>query len=282
MQKVVTRFILAAGLPLLLAATGARAQVVNGGFENWSGGNPVGWNTLNFPGYYVPITQSASSHSGSYAMQGSVVTYLDVAVPPLPSNRFPVSQRNGYLTGYYRFTPAGADTFGVAVTMYTGISPMAGGIFMTGATASSYTQFSVPLTYASDQVPDTCLIQIFIVNQGAVHAGSTFLVDDLSLGGTATSAEAEGEVPAKYNLSQNYPNPFNPSTTISYDLPLRSHVSLAVYNTLGQQLVQLVNEEVEAGRHEVKFDATGLSSGVYFYRLQAGSVVVTKKMSLLK
>ncbi len=290
MQKVITRLILAAGLPLLLAATGARAQVVNGGFENWTGGNPDGWNTLNYPGYYVPITQSTVSHSGSYAMQGSVVSYLSVAVPPLPSSYSPVSQRYAYLTGYYQFTPVGADTFGVAVTMYTQMAPLAGGIFMTGATASSYTQFSVPLTYASGQVPDTCLIQIFIVNQGAVHVGSTFLVDDLSLGGTATSVEAEGDVPAKYNVSQNYPNPFNPSTTISYDLPLRSHVSLAVFNTLGQQLVQLVNEEVETGHHEVKFDAAGLSSGVYYYRLlarplgsaEAGSVVVTKKMSLLK
>ncbi len=289
MQKVITRLILAAGLPLLLAA-GARAQVANGGFENWTGGNPVGWNTLNFPGYYVPITQSTLSHSGSYAMQGSVVSYLNVAVPPLPSELFPVSQRYGYLTGYYQFTPVGADTFGVTVTMYTQMAPMAGGIIMTGATASSYTQFSVPLTYGSDQVPDSCQIQIFIVNQGAVHVGSTFLVDDLSLGGTATSVEAEGEVPASYNLSQNYPNPFNPTTTISYDLPLRSHVSLAVFNTLGQQLAQLVNEEVETGRHEVRFDATGLSSGVYYYRLharptdngKAGEYLATKKLLLVR
>ncbi len=282
MRKAVTWLILMTGAPLLLFAPGVSAQVVNGGFENWTNGNPDGWNTLNFPGYYVPITQSTQSHSGSYAMQGSVVTYLNVAVPPLPSDLFPVSQRYAYLTGYYRFAPVGADTFGVTVTMYTQMAPMAGGIFMTGATASSYTQFSVPLTYGSEQVPDSCLIQIFIVNQGAVHVGSTFLVDDLSLGGTATSIEAQREVPAKFSLSQNYPNPFNPSTTISYDLPLRSHVSLAVYNTLGQQLVQLVNEEVETGHHEVKFDAAGLSSGVYFYRLEAGSVVVTKKMTLMK
>lgn len=290
MRRAVTWLILMIGAPLLLFAPGVSAQVVNGGFENWTGGNPDGWNTLNFPGYYVPITQSTSSHSGSYAMQGSVVTYLDVAVPPLPSNRSPVSQRYAYLTGYYRFTPAGADTFGVAVTMLTQMTPMAGGIFMTGATVSSYTQFSVPLTYGSDQVPDSCLIQIFIANEGAVHVGSTFLVDDLSLSGTANSVETERGIPAKYDLHQNYPNPFNPSTTISYDLPLRSHVSLAIFNTLGQQLVQLVNEEMETGHHEVNFNAAGLSSGVYFYRLlarplgggQARDYETTKKLVLVR
>ncbi len=269
MRKAVTWLILMTGAPLLLLAPGVSAQVVNPGFENWAGGNPDGWITMNIPGYYVPITQSTSSHSGTYAMQGSVVTYLSVAVPPLPSTLSPVSQRYAYLTGYYSFTPVGADTFGVAVTMYTQSIPMGAGIFLTGATVSSYTQFSVPLTYGSDQLPDTCRIQIFIANEGAVHVGSTFLVDDLSLSGTANSVEAERGIPAKYDLHQNYPNPFNPSTTISYDLPLRSHVSLAIFNTLGQQLLQLVNEEMETGHHELKFDAAGLSSGVYYCRLQA-------------
>jgi len=88
-------------------------------------------------------------------------------------------------------------------------------------------------------------------------------------------------VPDKATLLQNYPNPFNPSTMIRYGLSRRSQVSLAVYNTLGQLVSQLVSVEQEAGYHEGKFDASGISSGVYFYRLQAEDFVQTRKFLLL-
>jgi flagellar hook assembly protein FlgD len=85
-----------------------------------------------------------------------------------------------------------------------------------------------------------------------------------------------------FALHQNYPNPFNPTTTISYGLPQKFHVSLKVYNTLGQLVATLVNDEQEAGYREVKFDGSDLASGVYFYQLQAGSYVNTKKLLLLR
>jgi dienelactone hydrolase len=90
------------------------------------------------------------------------------------------------------------------------------------------------------------------------------------------------DLPDDFTLGQNYPNPFNPSTTIRYGLPHRSHVMLTVFNTLGQEVAQLVNGDLEAGYHEVRFDASGLSSGVYFYRLQAGTFVETRKLLLLR
>ena len=89
-------------------------------------------------------------------------------------------------------------------------------------------------------------------------------------------------LPASVALWQNYPNPFNPSTTIKYALPSRSHVTLSVYSTLGQIVRELVNGDVEVGYHEVKFDGSGLASGVYFYRMQAGSFVQAKKLLLLR
>jgi hypothetical protein len=98
-----------------------------------------------------------------------------------------------------------------------------------------------------------------------------------------TSASTAGEVvPAAFLLSQNYPNPFNPTTTIRYGLPFRSHVTLSVFNTLGQQVAQPVNGEVGPGVHDVTFNGLNLASGMYFYRIQAGGFVATKKFLLVR
>lgn len=88
--------------------------------------------------------------------------------------------------------------------------------------------------------------------------------------------------PKRFIQKENYPNPFNPSTTFRYELPKSSMVRLNVYNILGREVTALVNERKSAGAFEVKFDAAGLPSGVYFYRLQAGDFVATKKLVLLK
>jgi hypothetical protein len=85
-----------------------------------------------------------------------------------------------------------------------------------------------------------------------------------------------------YNLEQNYPNPFNPITFIKYQLAKPGFVTISVYNILGMEIVKLVNEEKSAGSYEVEYDATNLSSGIYFYRLQTESFVETKKMVLMK
>ena len=85
-----------------------------------------------------------------------------------------------------------------------------------------------------------------------------------------------------YSLSNNYPNPFNPSTSIQYAISINQFVQLKVYDVLGNEVATLVMEEKLAGSYGVSFNASQLSSGVYFYRLQAGSFVETKKMSLIK
>jgi len=89
-------------------------------------------------------------------------------------------------------------------------------------------------------------------------------------------------IPSMYDLEQNYPNPFNPTTTINYSLPQQGMVTLKVYNIIGQEVGTLVNGYRNAGTHSVAFNAQQLSSGVYFYRLQAGNFSSVKKMLLLK
>ena len=97
------------------------------------------------------------------------------------------------------------------------------------------------------------------------------------------SSEVEIDAaPVSFCLDQNYPNPFNPSTKITYSIPHKSFVFLKVFDQLGSKVAELVQEEREAGRYEIDFNASDLSSGVYFYKIQAGDFVETKKMILLR
>ena len=89
-------------------------------------------------------------------------------------------------------------------------------------------------------------------------------------------------IPLEFALEQNYPNPFNPTTKIKYQLPKAGFVTLKVYDVLGEEIVTLVNEEKQTGNYEVNFDAKNLSSGIYFYKLQAGDFVETRKMVVLR
>jgi len=101
--------------------------------------------------------------------------------------------------------------------------------------------------------------------------------------GEITSADRdELGLPLRFGLAQNYPNPFNPITAIRYDLPVSSDVKLEVYDIIGRRVAVLVNDQVQAGRYTIHFDASGFASGVYFYRLQAGSFVQTRKLTVIK
>ena len=89
-------------------------------------------------------------------------------------------------------------------------------------------------------------------------------------------------VPKEFKLEHNYPNPFNPSTKIKFDIPKSSFVNLTVYNALGEKITSVVNKELKEGKYEAEWNASSYSSGVYFYKLTAGSYSATRKMILLK
>lgn len=106
----------------------------------------------------------------------------------------------------------------------------------------------------------------------------TFFFDKIS---TAASEKFEN-LPNTFSLLQNYPNPFNPTTKIKLALPKRSLTKLIIYDLLGREVQTLINEELEAGYHEINFDASNLNSGVYFYKIQSEDFIHTKKMILLR
>ena len=112
------------------------------------------------------------------------------------------------------------------------------------------------------------------MNGGARIFKITYNVTDVKL--------ISSRIPDSYKLNQNYPNPFNPSTNIEYSIPSESFVELKVYDVLGNEIASLVNEQQQAGVYRADFTANNLSSGIYFYKLQAGNFIETKKMVLLR
>jgi hypothetical protein len=120
--------------------------------------------------------------------------------------------------------------------------------------------FSVPVARIQDSV--------FVV--AGIHA-------------SVSAAKNSGVNPVKdFSLEQNYPNPFNPSTTFSFNLPTKSFVSLKVFDLIGREAATIFSGELSAGSYTKKWNAANMSSGIYFYRLQAGSFIETKKLVLLK
>uniref|UniRef100_A0A832LJY3 T9SS type A sorting domain-containing protein n=1 Tax=Ignavibacterium album TaxID=591197 RepID=A0A832LJY3_9BACT len=117
-----------------------------------------------------------------------------------------------------------------------------------------------------------------------IDEGNDGTIDDTLYVANTVDVKDEGNLlsPNEYNLVQNYPNPFNPVTTIQFSIPQTSNVTLKVYDIIGNEVATLVNEEKDRGVYSVNFDASHLASGMYLYRLQAGSFIETKKMILIK
>ena len=121
---------------------------------------------------------------------------------------------------------------------------------------------------------------------GDIDVLSASFVDDkiawYENSGSVGVESISNEIPSEFNLNQNYPNPFNPATIIRFSIPEESFVRIKVFNTLGEEITTLINENIVAGNYEVEFDASKLPSGIYFYKLQSETFIETKKMVLLR
>ncbi|MGI0013651.1 MAG: T9SS type A sorting domain-containing protein [Nitrososphaera sp.] len=145
--------------------------------------------------------------------------------------------------------------------------------------------FSTPSS-ANTQVC-TAIGQSFVgaTQNAGTQVVSGFLVHPL-ISGLKTAVDEktqeESQLPTSYELEQNYPNPFNPSTTIAFALPKPSEVTLKIFDASGREVATLVEGKLPAGKHKVILDASPFSSGVYFYRLQAGEFSQTRRLMLVK
>ena len=272
----------------------AQAQVPNGDFEEWGEVNPVSWQTTNIPGFLVNITKSSDAHSGDFALRGEVLEFMGSGLnwPPFviagDSSGFSIDQKYASLTGYYKFFPQGGDILQVIVVMYSDFSGVGAGTATLQATSDGYQSFDIPIEYYSNDPVDNCYIEIFCGdttdagNGGAL--GTYFLVDDLSFSGvTAIGNQGDHQTAEDFILKQNYPNPFNPSTTIEFDLPEQSIVTLQIFDVQGREVQRLINDQMmTAAVHRVTWLASDMPSGVYFYRLTAGNHVQTRRMLLVK
>jgi hypothetical protein len=162
-----------------------------------------------------------------------------------------------------------------------------------GVTVTNGTDFFVVLSQSN--ATDTLIVRtdnattstrsMFSDGSLWISAGTNLRVSALVSYGSGLSAvepPAEGGLPAAYALDQNYPNPFNPSTTIRFSVPVAGHVSLKIFDVLGQEVATLVDDDVVAGVHTTQWKPEGVASGMYLYRLQAGTFNESRKLLLLK
>jgi hypothetical protein len=283
-------------IAIFISSISVFSQVPNAGFENWTTGEPDSWLSNNSTGLFTTISQSNSSHTGSSALKGEVVFVSGFGnITPLvvsddgssTSGGFAVTQKYNSLKGFYKLNTSANDKVVIILAMYTGETGVGAGVIQLNA-AASYTQFAFPIGYEQgfSGTPDRCAISIQITDASGsgtnVSLGSEIYIDDLELSMDVVSDVEDQTQPLTFQLEQNYPNPFNPSTKINYQIKQMDFVSLKVYDVLGNEVGTLVNENKVAGNYELNFDASSLSSGIYFYKLQAGSFVETKKMILMR
>jgi hypothetical protein len=157
-------------------------------------------------------------------------------------------------------------------------------IFVTGAGAV-YKSTNDGINWGSLDIPTNYIMRFtkfFDSNNGIACGEFGVILRTTNGGGVVGVKNIESKVPAAYSLSQNYPNPFNPMCNVQFSMYKAGNVRLVVYDVQGREVQKLVNEKLNAGTYEVKFDGSMLSSGVYFYRMATEGFAETKRMLLIK
>lgn len=295
---------------LIVITIRTNAQIPNNGFENWitvgSYEDPTDWATMNpaCAGPFYSCTKSTDHYPasvGNYSIRlenntsliqatgayGMAITDT-FAYPFQPA--FPIVGNPTSLCGYYQYNSVNNDSMFIRIVFFENSIMLGYNTFVTGITTSNWTSFTLPLSYPSPDSATLYFSAFYPSGQTSGPKGNSVLyVDNLSFDNLITSELlSSGKLPGKFSLAQNYPNPFNPTTKINYAIKDAGMVTLKVYDILGNEVAILVNKEQAPGIYEVEFNAEQtsynkqLSSGIYFYRLHAGSFAEVKKLVLLK
>jgi len=231
------------------------------------------------PMYYWQDAGSDVATDDAMLVQGSAVRWG--SSPSNTANEHAASVQ-------YRFTGLNRESEYMIAAEYTAPDQVArlqdmtvNGVPLHGPVTVSGTPYSTGWKQIPKEALETGAILVSVNRKGEGSA----VVSQIWLKETGVGFNPQpidGTIPTAYALEQNYPNPFNPSTVIRYSLPVDGKVSLTVFDITGREVVRLVDEQKRAGAYEATFDARGLSSGVYFYRVQTGQFSEAKKMILLK
>ncbi len=204
--------------------------------------------------------------------------YLFIAFNATTEHVFPSPDTTSYMAGYFTMSSDGGNTWDTP-EKFTPDTPLLDWRYPSIAEVAPVTvtdDFTVHIVMQGDSLPGST------VNAAGMPVGVTAQYYHFSFTQITGAVSNDDNIIRNFKLEQNYPNPFNPSTTINYSIPSSSFTQLKVYDVLGNEVSTLVNEEKIAGTYEVGFNAEKLTSGVYFYKLTAGSFISTKKMLLLK
>ena len=245
-----------ANIPTLSATTGAFAWTPN----------------YTQSGVYT-FTFKVTDQGGLFVTKTTVVTVVNVNRAPsftitLPANVVvPVHKAPNPV--YYRFQYVAMDDDG---------QPLAYSLLSGAANMSITNDGAFSWAAALDQAGKSYVVTVQVTD-GTLTATTTTVITASAF---ITGVEDFSGVPTEFSLMQNYPNPFNPTTSIRFALPKESSVTLKVFNMLGQEVASLIQGTMAAGFHKVEFNASKLNSGMYIYRIEAGSFVSVKKMLLMK
>jgi hypothetical protein len=223
---------------------------------------------------YSPNNSFTDSPTGNYSNSTTrsltLTTALNVSSSPVLK-----------LSYWYKHTIDTLDNAYIDISKDNGVTWKSAKFY--NKTVNAWTRDVIDISSLAGSTP-TLKIRFSMVSNGTVTADGIY-IDNIKLIGynvTPTSIINNVQVPSEYSLSQNYPNPFNPETVIRYSLNENRFTTLKIFNVLGKEMATLVNENQNAGSYSINFNASNLSSGMYFYRIESGTFVATKKMLLIK
>lgn len=276
-MKAITNWLFS--ILLFISSISNAQEIPNHSFEEWIVGIPIGW-------YGYGIGQSSDSFNGIYAI--SLQVNGDGAVPILIAGEvvpgINISKRHGIFKGFYKFDPNGNDFLKVDVIMgLNGDVVGIGSAQFPETPASNWIEFSVPITYSSDETPNDALMFLSITNDdGSATYGSDAIIDFVSFDEITGIEEVDAVSEVDLNL-RNFPNPFDLSTTISFVMIKSAEVTLEVYNLTGRKIATLLkNKMTNSGYHKIHFSSSNLPSGLYFYMLSTQDIIITRKMNCIK